>query len=256
MKIVFTAIVSLVILFPLYDFAYGKNSFDPDLTSLQVYKNLELIDLKILELQVIPREDTPNILDEADLLKIKFEVTKKDIGFFALSDKMFRIHVIDPAIILDDKIIKSSKKIDTYFTIYDDELRVRYKYLRPDISPNHRWPGGIFEECDYLKKRIFTREPAEFTICFDVLRRWVNEPLDLDGEKKFFLYMMANTQSDSCPNCKKILLSSNGTKIQLESKDIFCKKEFEKIFKPNGTPICVTPSTADVLKKRGWMNNR
>ena len=261
MKIVIFALLSIVFLFPLYDNVYGKYSYDPDLTSLQVYKNLDLLELEILDLEIFPREDTPNILDEADLIKIKFQITKKDTGFFALSDKMFRIQVIDPGLIRDGEIIRPSKKVDTYFTSYDDELRVRYKYLRPDISPNHRWPGGIFEDCDYLKKRIFTNEPAEYTICFDVLRRWINEPLNLDGEKNYFLYLMDNTQSDSCPNCKKILLSSNVTKIQLEqfveySEDtLICKKGFEKIYKPQGSPVCVTPSTADVLIKRGWIKN-
>ena len=246
------AIVAVVI-FSAIGEADSKYSYDPDLTNLQVYENLDLIDLKIIDLQIIPRDDTPNFLDESDLIKIKFQITKKDIGFFAISDKMFRIQVILPEIIKDGQVIRPAEKVDTYFTSYDDELEVRYKYLRPNFE--------IFSDCEYMKKRIFTNEPASYTMCFDVLRRWINEPLNLDGERKYFLYLMDNSQSNSCPNCKKILLSSNMTGTQLEQSskneptEMYCKEGFEKIFRPQGSPACVKPSTAQVLLERGWTKN-
>jgi hypothetical protein len=48
-----------------------------------------------------------------------------------------------------------------------------------------------------------------FTLCYDVLRIWNNNKiLQLDDSKKYYLVMMDNHQATSCPNCKKILLSS------------------------------------------------
>lgn len=41
----------------------------------------------------------------------------------------------------------------------------------------------------------------------------------------------------------------------LDSSDIPCKSFLEKIIKPAGNPICVKPSTAEILKNRGWNVN-
>ena len=129
MKIVLITIISIVPLLPIFDDSFAKYSYDPDLTSLQVYENLDLIDLKIIDLKVIPRDDTPTALDEADLIKIKFQISKNDTGFFALSDKMFRIHVIDPGLIKDGEIIRPSKKVDTYVTSFIDiQERIGHYY--------------------------------------------------------------------------------------------------------------------------------
>jgi hypothetical protein len=66
----------------------------------------------------------------------------------------------------------------------------------------------VFEECDYTNDEVGIGESKVFTVCYDVLRIWNNEVLNIDNSKKYYLVMMNNYQATSCPNCKKILLSS------------------------------------------------
>ena len=68
--------------------------------------------------------------------------------------------------------------------------------------------ASSLEECDYTNDRVRIGESKIFTFCFDVLRIWNNEILKLDDSTKYYLVMMDNNHATSCPNCKKILLSS------------------------------------------------
>ena len=38
----------------------------------------------------------------------------------------------------------------------------------------------------------------------------------------------------------------------VSSSDIPCKSFHQKVFKPSGSPVCVTPETADALAMRNW----
>ena len=66
----------------------------------------------------------------------------------------------------------------------------------------------LFNECDYTNDRVGMGQSKVFTVCYDVLQSWANEVLDIDGQKRYYLVMMDNYKATSCPNCKKVLLST------------------------------------------------
>jgi len=162
--------------------------------------DLELIDLKIVDLQVLSMNDTPGYyFDDADLVKITINVTNNGLSYFVASDKMFKILVMEQDFIkttLNNEVLEI---VDNYYTSYDDELEVRYDNFQS---------RELFEECDYTNDRILLGHSKVFTICYDILRIWNNEILNIDGQKKYYLVMMDNQKGTSCPNCKKILLST------------------------------------------------
>jgi|GEM_PF-5705486 len=232
------------------------------------YYDLSQIKIEVLDVKVVPMFDDPNYpLDDSDLVIIDFKITNQGIDYFVLSDKMFSIRVYDSK--LAEKGVDKDylDVVDNYSTIYDDELEVRYD----DLSS-----FKIFEDCDYLNDRIFINQPETFTICFDILRRWNNEVLNLDGPKLHYLTMMDNIRFTSCPNCINVLLSSDLTKLdsafrqnfetnlpiepplkQLKAgklpKDVICKDDFILLLRPeNNFPACVSNDTAMILIERGW----
>ncbi len=169
-----------------------------------VYDLVPNVDVEIVDLKIIPMDDKPkDPFDDSDVIVITFEITNRGIDYFVLSDKMFKILVLDPSFPVGESKPESSFIIDNYFTLYDVELETRYDdydYLE------------IFEDCEYLHDRIFVNQTETFSICFDVLRKWNNEVLNIDGPKHYFLTLMENIQYNSCPNCVENLLSME-TKI-------------------------------------------
>jgi hypothetical protein len=169
--------------------------------------DVNLIDIKIVDLQTLSLDDTPGYnFDNSDLVKITINVTNNGVDYFLVSDKMFKIWVMEPDFRKsgqDDEVLEI---VDNYYTSYDDELEVRYDNLQS---------RELFEECDYTNDRVRIGESMVFTLCYDVLRIWNNNQiLKLDDTKKYYLVMMDNHQATSCPNCIKILL----TPQELENK--------------------------------------
>lgn len=159
--------------------------------------DVNLTDIKIFDIQVISLDDTPGYYyDNSDLLKITVNVTNNALDYFLVSDKMFQVWVMQPNFRTGQG--KVSEIIDNYNTSYDDELEVRYDNLQS---------RELFEECNYTHDIVEIGQSKIFTLCFDVLRIWNNEVLNLDDSKKYYLVMMNNDQASSCPNCKKVLLS-------------------------------------------------
>jgi len=158
------------------------------------------VDVKIIDLQILSLDDTPGYSpDNSNLVKVTLNVTNNGLDYFVVSDKMFKIWVMEPDFRNSTTENTVFEIVDNYYTFYDDELEVRY-----DNLPSRE----LFEECDYTHDRIFIRESKVFTICFDVLKIWNNDFPNLDGSKKNYLVMMANHQATTCPNCKKMLLST------------------------------------------------
>jgi len=232
------------------------------------YYDLSQIKIEVLDVKVIPMFDDPNYpLDDSDLVIIDFKIINQGIDYFVLSDKMFSIRVYDSKLAENGVGKDYLDVVDNYSTIYDDELEVRYDDLAS---------FKIFEDCDYLHDRIFINQPETFTICFDILRSWNNEVLNLEGPKLHYLTLMENTKSTSCPNCVKVLLTSDSTKsdsafrqkletnLLIESplkqikagklpKDVICKDGFILLLRPeNNFPACVSNDTAMILIQRGW----
>jgi hypothetical protein len=164
--------------------------------------DINLIDIKIVDLQTLSLDDTPGYyFDNSDLLKITINVTNNGVDYFLVSDKMFKIWVMEPDFKKSTNEEEVFEIVDNYYTSYDDELEVRYDNLQS---------RELFEECDYTNDRVRVGESMVFTLCYDVLRIWNNNQiLRLEDSKKYYLVMMTINQATTCPNCKKILLSSH-----------------------------------------------
>jgi len=149
--------------------------------SRTTYYDLNLIDLEVVDTQLLSMDDTPGYyFDDADLLKVTVNVQNDGLDYFVVQDKMFKIWVMEPDILKSTPENEVLEIVDNYSTSYDDELEVRY-----DDLPSRE----LFEECDYTNDRIMIGQSKVFTLCYDVLRIWQNEPLILDGNKKYFLMM-------------------------------------------------------------------
>jgi len=171
--------------------------------------DMNLVDLEVIDLQVLSLDDTPGYsYDNSDLLKITINVTNNGVDYFLVSDKMYRIWVMEPDLRKSSQGDEVLEMVDNYSTSYDDQFEVTYDNLQS---------RDLFEECDYTNDRVRIGQSKVFTVCYDVLRIWNNEVLNLDDSKKYYLVMMNNNQATSCPNCKKILLSTPelGHKYQL-----------------------------------------
>ena len=231
------------------------------------YYDLDKIDIKILKVKVVPMYDEPNyFLDDSDLVIIDFEITNNGIDYFVLFHEMFEIRVYDPRMPQDALNNDYSYIVDNYSTIIDDKLETIYDDLQS---------FEIFEDCDDLHARILLNQSKTFTICFDILRRWNNEVLNLNGPKPHYLTLNDNKYYTSCPNCIKILLTSdlvkpdsvfakNHADLRLESplkqikagkspSDVVCKDDLILVLRPGtNLPACVSNDTAVILLERGW----
>ncbi|HEU03841.1 MAG TPA: pentapeptide repeat-containing protein [Nitrosopumilus sp.] len=164
-----------------------------------IYDLVPNVDVEIVDLKIIPMDDKPkDPFDDSDVMVITFEITNRGIDYFVLSDKMFKILVMDPSFPVGEGKPESRFIIENYFTLYDVELETRY-----DDYPNLE----IFEDCEYLHDRVFENQTETYSICFDVLRKWDNKVLNIDGPEHYFLTLMDNNQFNSCPNCVENLLS-------------------------------------------------
>jgi len=145
-------------------------------------------------------DDTPkDYLDNADLVKITINITNDNLDYFLLSDRMVKLWVMEPDYRKSTLEKEVLDLVDNYSTIYDDELEVIYDNLQS---------RELFEECDWIIERVRIEQSKEITVCYNILRSWNNEILNIDAEKKYYLVIMNNNQATSCPNCKKIPLSS------------------------------------------------
>ncbi|MCH8860048.1 MAG: hypothetical protein IH843_02720 [Thaumarchaeota archaeon] len=184
-------IITLAIIVTPLVFAINLPSTDND---------LDLITLEIIDIQILLLEDTPgDYLNNADLVKISIKVTNDNLDYFLLNDNMIKLWVMEPDYRKSTPDNKAFDLVDNYSTIYDDELEVIYDNLQS---------RELFEECDWIIERIRIGQSKEITVCYNILRSWNNEILNIDGEKQYYLVMMNNHYATSCPNCKKILLSS------------------------------------------------
>jgi hypothetical protein len=135
---------------------------------------------------------------------------------------MFKILVLDPSFPVGIVKPESSFIIDNYLSPYVKELETRY-----DDYDNLE----IFKDCEYFHDRIFVNQSKTFNICFDVLRKWNNEILNIDDPKHYFLTLMDNVHSNSCPNCIDNLLSIERTNSN--DKKIFLPLKIQEVLDEN-----------------------
>ena len=164
-----------------------------------IENDMNLVDLKIVDLQVLSMDDTPwEYLDDADLVKITINVTNNGLDYLLLDNKMLKLWAMEPDYRKSSSDGEVLELVDNYSPIYDDELAVIYENLDS---------RELFEECDHIHESVKIGQSKVFTICFNVLRIWHNEVLTIDGQKKYYIVMMDNQYASSCPNCKKVPLS-------------------------------------------------
>lgn len=165
-----------------------------------IENDLNLVDLKIVDYQILSMDDTPwEYFDNADLVKIIINVTNNGIDYLLLDNKMLVLWVMEPDYKKSSADNEILELVDNYSPIYDDELEVIYENLES---------RELFEECDHIHERLGIGQSKVFAICFNVLRIWHNEVLRIDGQKQYFVVMMDNQYASSCPNCKKIPLTT------------------------------------------------
>jgi hypothetical protein len=168
--------------------------------------NLDLIGLEVVDIQTFFMDDTPGYyLDNSDLVKITINITNNGLDYFLLNDNMVKLWVMEPDYRKSTPENEVLDLVDNYSTIYDDEIEVIYDNLQS---------RDLFEECDWIIERIRIEQSKEITVCYNILRIWNNEALNIDGQKQYYLVMMNNNQATSCPNCKKILLSNSEPTVQ------------------------------------------
>jgi len=188
-----------------------------------IYDLVPNIEVEIVDLKIIPMDDKPkDPFDDSDVIVITFEIVNGGIDYFDVNDKMFKILVLDPSFPVGEGKPESSFIIDNYFTLYDVELETRYDdydYLE------------IFKDCEYFHDRIFVNQSKTFSICFDVLRKWNNEILNIDGPKHYFLTLMDNIHNNSCPNCIDNSLSIE--RINSDDKKIILPLKIQEILDEN-----------------------
>lgn len=174
-----------------------------------IYYDLDLIDLEVVDIQILSMDDRQNYyLDDADLVKVTINVTNNGLDYFVVSDKMFTIWVMEPNFRKSSPNNEVLEMVDNYYNRYDDELEVKYDNLQS---------RELFVECDYTNDRVMIGKSKVFTICYDVLRIWNNEILNMEGQKRYYLVMMDNQKGTSCPNCKKILLSTSEPRYKYQA---------------------------------------
>jgi len=89
---------------------------------------------------------------------------------------------------------------------------VTYRQLRNNFYRNENTiqdiaiPQSLFE-CELLNHSLRVNQTQTISVCFDVKQKWSNESLDLNGPKSYYLVMMDNKFTTSCPNCKSVLLN-------------------------------------------------
>src|SRR3972149_6556566 len=156
--------------------------FDIHLPSIE--NDMNLVDLKVVDLQILSMDDTPwEYLDDADLVKITINVTNNGLDYLLLDNKMLILWAMEPDYRKSSADNEILELVDNYSTIYDDELEVIYENLES---------RELFEECDHIHERIRIGQSKVFTICFNVLRIWHNEVLTIDGQKQYYVVMMDN----------------------------------------------------------------
>ena len=268
MKPVIIIAIAFVLLIPFSAFAQeesnltqidyeGYNFGVPDRRIIS--HDLSKLDFEVLDVQkfFIPKWiDEPG--DFSDILQVKFNVTNNGLENFVVYKDMFQIDVIDPRQQYQKfPRIYQDYMVDNYYPQYIEDFKLRFQ----DIA----LPQSLFE-CELLNHSLKINQTRTLSVCFDVLQKWSNHPLDLNGPRLYYVVMMDNKFTTSCPNCKFVLLNEYYknpiTKLDLAPRvqislgvpldEISCKEGLHLVFKKSGNPACVKPSTAEKLIERGW----
>ena len=73
--------------------------------------------------------------------------------------------------------------------IHSEQLRIKYE------------DSGIGQDCEKINITVYPNDSKAITVCFDLQRGYKSEPLNLEGEKTYFLKLNSHATS-GCPYCK------------------------------------------------------
>lgn len=254
----------LILLMPL-SFAFAENSqYDYEQSIIETRRTM-IYDLSKIDFQIIEVKKSfiPKWIDEpgdySDILQVKFNVTNHELENFKIYKDMFQIDVVD----LNQEFLEVRRTnddyiIDNYYPEYIEDFKLRFQdmFLPPSLI-----------DCTLLNDSVSIDQTKTLSVCFDVRQQWSNKPLNLDGPLLYYLVMMDNKSTTSCPNCITVYLNDYYQNPIVESelpprkqlslgisiKQISCKYGLELIFKNPENPACVKPKTAEILENRGWM---
>ena len=257
----------LLILFIPLSFAFAED-YQHDLeksaikTTRAMNHDLSKIDFQILE---VKKSFIPKWIDEpgdySDILQVKFNVTNHELENFKVYKDMFQIDVVDPRQeFLEVRRTNNDYLVDNYYPEYVEDFKLRFQ----DIL----LPSSLVD-CTLLNDSVSINQTKTLSVCFDIRQQWSNQPLNLNGPLLYYLVMMDNKFSTSCPNCIAVFLNESYQNTIIESElpphkqlslgisieHISCKYGLELIFKNLENPACVTPKTAEILKDRGWIQS-
>ena len=152
---------------------------------------------------------------------------KSNLDLFLYSDVVLMVNILS----------KSSESDETTYEIHVD------RYLKNSLSENI-----IFANTLGTKNSVLAPIGKFFEIDQNVFLYliWSNDRYIISPHSVVFF---ENFTEFLIPPPLKLF------KHGLDSSDIPCKSFHEKIIKPAGNPICVKPSTAEILKNRGWNVN-
>ena len=177
-----------------------------------VLYDLDLIELSVLETNVIPIEEwVHGPLDYSDILKVKFMITNKGVEHYFLHKNMFRVDVFKIIEGEAGEDLQIKYPLDRYYPQSLDNFKIRFQ----DIEL-----GDSLDDCIFLRHSIPINGSKILTVCFDVLRKWEGEALKIDVSKQYYLVLMDSKFSDSCPNCKEILIPTDSKPVVEQAQKI------------------------------------
>jgi len=163
-------------------------------------------------------------------------------------------------LLYDSNLNLDSDKVESYTL---DLIQFESENIRTTLGPS----GGVQNEFNPQPSTL--RETGDNTgIFYTVIEipRTVNgQFIDVDETIEFeytqrglgaFLVVYQDTFSPDMVNMQKNSVNLPLNEENLRSKqlvEIVCKEGFVKIFKYDGSPVCVKPKTAEKLLERGWV---
>jgi hypothetical protein len=174
--------------------------YEPVKSHRKVIYDLSFLDFEILEVNkvFIPKWiNEPG--DYSDILQVKFKATNNGLNNFVIYKDMFQIDVVDPREqYLEVRQSNQKYVVDNYYPQYIEDFKLRFQDIELPKS---------LEQCELLNHPLRKNQTRTLSVCFDVKQKWINQPLDLNGPKLYYLVMMDNKFVTSCPNCKVFLLN-------------------------------------------------
>ena len=174
--------------------------YEPVNTHRRIIHDLSFLDFEVLEVNkfFIPKWiNEPG--DYSDILQIKFNATNTGLDNLVIYKDMFQIDVVDPREQYREvRRTNQNNVVDNYYPQYIEDFKLRFQDIK--------LPHDLFD-CELLQHSLKKNQTKMFSVCFDIKQKWSNQPLDLEGIRQYYLVMMDNKFTTSCPNCKVLLLN-------------------------------------------------